>query len=1017
MEEHTEVRNIIEISRQDCFRLTVGISLKLYDAYKKYKHTQVELSNVFAEVLHVPESEINTPALFSKLFRTLKRLQGKRGEVRDSFALEMFDVPLVSTTTKKICPKRKFESTILTDAPMKEKTVARARVLELEEKFKKCQSQLRERRDKVLGLQEKVKQLTRKLARLKKKKQLVIGSVKQADVSISQLKRLENKVKQAKSDLVKIKHKNINLRKEKYKLSLTIRSLTQEKQSGSNLKEINESLKTEITTLKNEVKSLNQCNRNLRVDVEYLETLLDDNRPLNIFDCTKSAYNTEAVHCIMDLTTLGVSSSKVGAVMQRVAKLCNKSIERLPSRRTVDSLAQRRLAVAHQQIAESKEDKDTTLHTDETSKFGDQYMVYVSTNKAKRHLVLGLKPIPSKSAKDTLLYLNKTLDSIGETCGMPHLGKELICNIRNTMSDRASTEKLFNSIFAEYRSQLLPQLIKNFDMLSNEQQNALQSMNHFFCGLHLLISLAENSSKSLKNFEKVKLQNVDTGAEKSAKLKMFIKGSESAVVRFVRTTCKLFAKGTHSANSFGPFCAYLSQKGEVNILEEFLHNRFNIVFYNSEAVFYLKDYIVDFLENVHGTSTTLHEAVLLDAKDHWCLAGAKALGILSKLITAPLWRVLEDDSIHIADVSDIYQVVVEFLRDVFTHNNASSLRSGSSYPRIFEGRLNKDKVYDSLMQVSPYDDLVDEILIHLCRDWCALLERLLADHLPGGQFAVMTDEKRQCTESVVKHNKVAEEMFAQLDRLLRLKPNATITTHEAQIMYAKNATSEWLECKSKEDQSTIIKASYGQTKKLLQRAKIIKDEIRIKKQETLAEKQQKIRDNKQKNFREREELTSKILHYGLWQSSSEIDQKLASIATKAEKISAVKYQLQFRKVVLEQPEDDKNLFQFSAKGQGVFSLDRLTNNLKMLARHTENLPHIETGGYFLVGLNVRHKFACENNTFQWYKGKVVSQVPGFYEWFNIVYEEDEGNVYTYKLMDDYSQGDLIIDEHDDVRTI
>ena len=154
--------------------------------------------------MHVPESEINSPALFSKLFRTLKRLQWKRGEVRDSFALEMFDVPLVSTTTKKICPKRKFESTILTDAPIKEKTVARAMVLEFEEKFRKCQSQLRERRDKVLSLQEKVRQLTRKLSRLKNKKQLVIRSVKQPDVSMSQLKRLENKVKQAKSDLVRL---------------------------------------------------------------------------------------------------------------------------------------------------------------------------------------------------------------------------------------------------------------------------------------------------------------------------------------------------------------------------------------------------------------------------------------------------------------------------------------------------------------------------------------------------------------------------------------------------------------------------------------------------------------------------------------------------------------------------------------------------------------------------------------------------------------------------------------------
>ena len=57
-----------------------------------------------------------------------------------------------------------------------------------------------------------------------------------------------------KSDLVKIKLKNLSLRKEKYKLSFRVRSLTQQKQSESNIREINESLKTEITKLRNEVK-------------------------------------------------------------------------------------------------------------------------------------------------------------------------------------------------------------------------------------------------------------------------------------------------------------------------------------------------------------------------------------------------------------------------------------------------------------------------------------------------------------------------------------------------------------------------------------------------------------------------------------------------------------------------------------------------------------------------------------------------------------------------------------------
>ena len=40
---------------------------------------------------------------------------------------------------------------------------------------------------------------------------------------------------------------------------------------------------------------------------------------------------------------------------------------------------------------------------------------------------------------------------------------------------------------------------------------------------------------------------------------------------------------------------------------------------------------------------------------------------------------------------------------------------------------------------------------------------------------------------------------------------------------------------------------------------------------------------------------------------------------------------------------------------------------------------------------------------QQYKGKVVSQVSGFSEQYNVVYDEEP---YTFKLMDDYKNGDL-----------
>ena len=38
--------------------------------------------------------------------------------------------------------------------------------------------------------------------------------------------------------------------------------------------------------------------------------------------------------------------------------------------------------------------------------------------------------------------------------------------------------------------------------------------------------------------------------------------------------------------------------------------------------------------------------------------------------------------------------------------------------------------------------------------------------------------------------------------------------------------------------------------------------------------------------------------------------------------------------------------------------------------------------------------------------EVISQVPGFPDWYNVVYIEEPDIVYTYKLTDDIKNGDL-----------
>ena len=51
---------------------------------------------------------------------------------------------------------------------------------------------------------------------------------------------------------------------------------------------------------------------------------------------------------------------------------------------------------------------------------------------------------------------------------------------------------------------------------------------------------------------------------------------------------------------------------------------------------------------------------------------------------------------------------------------------------------------------------------------------------------------------------------------------------------------------------------------------------------------------------------------------------------------------------------------------------------------------------------IQHRFANKE-----YSGKVLGVVPGYPQWFNVKYDEDDA-LYIYRLLEDYKQGDLKI---------
>ena len=233
----------------------------------------------------------------------------------------------------------------------------------------------------------------------------------------------------------------------------------------------------------------------------------------------------------------------------------------------------------------------------------------------------------------------------------------------------------------------------HWDDLSTEEQTSVSNLCNFFCSLHALVHMAEICSKALIEFENEPFDDPPI-LDKS-----FKKSYEPGSVRLVRTCCKTFARGGDEKN--GQFCNFSSyiqdmlreNKFHSIPLERFRGNRFNILFRNAGVVFFLKDKLGSFLELEH--SNRLLQAVKHDLSIAEYVAGCKALGLLSELVTVPLWEMTEDGNVHITDSSTVYQELVLYLEN-FLDNSEAFMKGNYLLSFVNVRKLNSSPVFAAL---------------------------------------------------------------------------------------------------------------------------------------------------------------------------------------------------------------------------------------------------------------------------------------------------------------------------------
>ena len=87
------------------------------------------------------------------------------------------------------------------------------------------------------------------------------------------------------------------------------------------------------------------------------------------------------------------------------------------------------------------------------------------------------------------------------------------------------------------------------------------------------------------------------------------------------------------------------------------------------------------------------------------LSCCRVLGLLSKLVTSPFWRIVECCT-HILDLNDHYVRLHEYLSDNATSTEPTVLKGESP----FEGQMiMRDKMLDSLLENAPEDDVAVQV--------------------------------------------------------------------------------------------------------------------------------------------------------------------------------------------------------------------------------------------------------------------------------------------------------------------
>ena len=363
-----------------------------------------------------------------------------------------------------------------------------------------------------------------------------------------------------------------------------------------------------------------------------------------------------------------------------------------------------------------------------------------------------------------------------------------------------------------------------------------------------------------------------------------------------------------------------------NYIVFLLHHRFNVVFLLGGGYYYHKDHIFDFLLSQNSENFLL-QCIKKDMNDVVFMASSRALGIIKKLVTDPLFQQVVAAGLIFA-LNQVWESLFNFL--LLCSKDASELLDGRT---MFDDSLvTKDKMYETSFQKTGnafLDSLTQECFEIMCCSCSLMVKHQLKDQLPGGKYYKPSKEIMSDLKHCPITNIVSERDFATYDQKMTQKPTLSDIAACGVIMF-NNKSCDWLANKSKEEIKKLVQIVRTNKHDRIKKYKDRKEQIVLFKIDKLQKARLEKEIKEQRLLSQREHLTECIQDVGLLRTVEEVEHLCKSKKKETTLKTVLQNQILFRKNVLCKNVPSERLFQIGESINNKYKSFNLENLIRII---------------------------------------------------------------------------------------